>query len=165
MTDKQQKEALGETYLELVSRLDEALLSFDEGLLHLHCRDSVRSFWLQGVSTQSSQSLLSKRFVFEIITFVMFIFDTSSLIIKRSNGRHKNGTQPNGIEAVVGGDKDEIMTEVEEEEADVDDAMTIDMETIDEPSETMTTTASEKPSEIKPSSDSMAAEEGDSRLP
>ncbi|CAN7005643.1 unnamed protein product [Brassica rapa subsp. trilocularis] len=31
MTDKQQKEALGETYLELVSRLDEALLSFDEG--------------------------------------------------------------------------------------------------------------------------------------
>ncbi|WZY80655.1 hypothetical protein YC2023_027039 [Brassica napus] len=59
MTDKQQKEALGETYLELVSRLDEALLSFDEGLLHLHCRDSVRSFWLQGVSTQSSQSLLS----------------------------------------------------------------------------------------------------------
>lgn len=40
------------------------------------------------------------------------------------------------------------------------DAMTIDMETIDEPSETMTTTASEseKPSEIKPSSDSMAAE-------
>ena len=40
------------------------------------------------------------------------------------------------------------MTEVEEEEADVDDAMTIDMETIDEPSETMTTTASEKPSEI-----------------
>ncbi|KAH0931658.1 hypothetical protein HID58_008775 [Brassica napus] len=126
MTDKQQKEALGETYLELVSRLDEALLSFDEGLLHLHCRDSVS---------------------------------------KRSNGRHKNGTQPNGIEAVVGGDKDEIMTEVEEEEADVDDAMTIDMETIDEPSETMTTTASEKPSEIKPSSDSMAAEEGDSRLP
>lgn len=53
---------------------------------------------------------------------------------------------PNGIEAVVGGDKDEIMTEVEE--ADVDDAMTIDMETIDEPSETMTTASeSEKPSE------------------
>lgn len=103
----------------------------------------------------------------------------------------------NGIEA-VGGDKDEIMTEVEE--ADVDDAMTIDMETIDEPSETTTTTASEseKPSETskytffysfnnfpghvlvyrlefliflssldaaEPSSDSMAAEEGDSRLP
>lgn len=52
---------------------------------------------------------------------------------------------PNGIEA-MGGDKDEIMTEVEE--ADVDDAMTIDMETIDEPSETMTTTSeSETPSE------------------
>ncbi|CAN6806129.1 unnamed protein product [Brassica oleracea] len=31
MTDEQQKEALGETYPELVSRLDEALLSFDEG--------------------------------------------------------------------------------------------------------------------------------------
>ena len=55
-----------------------------------------------------------------------------------------NWTQ-NGTEA-VGGDKDEIMTEVEE--ADVDDAMTIDMETIDEPSETMTTASeSEKPSE------------------
>lgn len=53
---------------------------------------------------------------------------------------------PNGIEA-VGGDKDEIMTEVEE--ADVDDAMTIDMETIDEPSETLTTASeTETPSEI-----------------
>lgn len=53
---------------------------------------------------------------------------------------------PNGIEA-VGGDKDEIMTEVEE--ADVDDAMTIDMETIDEPSEIVTTASeSETPNEI-----------------
>lgn len=53
---------------------------------------------------------------------------------------------PNGVEAMGGGDKDEIMTEVEE--ADVDDAMTIDMETIDEPLETMTTTSeSETPSE------------------
>lgn len=52
---------------------------------------------------------------------------------------------PNGIEAMEG-DKDEIMTEVEE--ADVDDTMTIDMETIDEPSETMTITSeSETPSE------------------
>ncbi|CAN6975005.1 unnamed protein product [Brassica oleracea var. botrytis] len=57
-----------------------------------------------------------------------------------TNTAAQNGTQPNGIEAVVGGDKDDIMTEVEKEEADVDDAMTIDMETIDEPSETMTTT-------------------------
>uniref|UniRef100_M4CQ94 Uncharacterized protein n=1 Tax=Brassica campestris TaxID=3711 RepID=M4CQ94_BRACM len=151
MTDKQQKEALGETYLELVSRLDEALLSFDEGLLHLHCRDSI---------------LLAARSIYPKLSKLALSGGANEEPrSKRSNGRHKNGTQPNGIEAVVGGDKDEIMTEGEEEEADVDDAMTIDMETIDEPSETMTTTASEKPSEIKPSSDSMAAEEGDSRLP
>lgn len=52
---------------------------------------------------------------------------------------------PNGVEA-MGGDKDEIMTEVEE--ADVDDAMPVDMETMDEPSEIMNTTSeSEMPSE------------------
>ncbi|KAJ4873771.1 Protein phosphatase 4 core regulatory subunit R2 [Raphanus sativus] len=178
MTDEQQKEALGETYSELVSRLDEALLSFDEGppfTLQRLCEIllAARSIYpkLLKLALALEKNLL-------VTSMLSISTEPQSQTTEETNAATEdtetaaaNGTQANGIEAVVGGDKDEIMTEVEEEEADVDDAMTIDMETIDEPSETMTTTTaseSETSSEItaaKPSSDPMAAEEGDPRLP
>ncbi|KAG2239315.1 hypothetical protein Bca4012_024060 [Brassica carinata] len=172
MTDEQQKEALGETYSQLVTRLDQALLSFDEGppfTLQRLCEIllAARSIYpkLSKLALALEKNLL--------VTSMLSISTDPQLQPTEDASAATENTEPaaanwaqNGIEAVVGGDKDEIMTEVEE--ADVDDAMTIDMETIDEPSETMTTTSeSEKPSETnaaEPSSDSMAAEEGDSRL-
>ncbi|KAJ4901867.1 Protein phosphatase 4 core regulatory subunit R2 [Raphanus sativus] len=48
MTDERQKEALGETYSVLVTRLDEALLSFDEGppfTLQRLCELPHRAYW------------------------------------------------------------------------------------------------------------------------
>ncbi|KAL0843207.1 hypothetical protein Bca101_016452 [Brassica carinata] len=176
MTDEQQKEALGETYPELVSRLDEALLNFDEGppfTLQRLCEILLAA---RSIYPKLSKLALALEKNLSVTSMLSISTDPQSQTTEEANAATEdtetaaaNGIQPNGIEAVVGGDKDEIMTEVEEE-ADVDDAMTIDMETIDEPSETMTTTASEseKPSETtaaEPPSDSMAAEEGDPRLP
>ncbi|ESQ41697.1 hypothetical protein EUTSA_v10014449mg [Eutrema salsugineum] len=172
MTDEQQKEALGETYSELVSRLDEALLSFDEGppfTLQRLCEIllSARSIYpkLSKLALALEKNLL-------VTSMLSISADPQSQTTEDANAATEDtktvaeNWAPNGIEA-IGGDKDEIMTEVEEPE--VDDAMTIDMETFDEPSETMTTASeSETSSEItgaKPSSDSMAAEEGSSRLP
>ncbi|XP_010453887.1 PREDICTED: serine/threonine-protein phosphatase 4 regulatory subunit 2-like [Camelina sativa] len=176
LTDEQQKEALGETFSELVSRLDEALLSFDEG----------PPFTLQRLC----EILLAARTIYPKLSKLSLALEknllvTSMLAISKDpqsqTTEHPNAATtdtntdaanwaPNGIEA-MGGDKDEIMTEVDE--ADVDDAMTIDMETIDEPSETITTTGeSETPGEnttaqqpsdsAQPPSDSISAEEGNS---
>ncbi|KAJ4908255.1 Protein phosphatase 4 core regulatory subunit R2 [Raphanus sativus] len=177
MKDEQQKEALGETYPELVRRLDEALLSFDEGppfTLQRLCEILLAA---RSIYPKLSKLALALEKNLLVTSMLSISTEPQSQTSEETNAATEDtetaaakGTQPNGIEAVVGGDKDEIMTEVEEE-ADVDDAMTIDMETIDEPSETMTTTTaseSETSSEItaaKPSSDPMAAEEGDPRLP
>ncbi|CAH2072554.1 unnamed protein product [Thlaspi arvense] len=135
MTDEQQKEALGETYSALVSRLDEALLSFDEGppfTLQRLCENLLVTSMLSSSLDPQSQTTE----------------DANAAATEDAKTAAANWA-PNGIE-VMGGDKDEIMTEVEE--ADVDDAMTIDMETIDEPSETTTPTMaseeSETPNEI-----------------
>ncbi|KAL1195436.1 hypothetical protein V5N11_030710 [Cardamine amara subsp. amara] len=172
MTVEQQKEALGETYSELVSRLDEALLSFDEGppfTLQRLCEILLAA---RSIYPKLSKLALALEKNLLVTSMLAISTDPQSQTTEDPNAAIA-GTKtaaanwaPNGIEA-MGGDKDEIMTEVEE--ADVDDAMTIDMETIDEPSETMTTSSeSETPSEntaAQPSSDSMTAEEGDSPLP
>ncbi|KAJ0232650.1 Serine/threonine-protein phosphatase 4 regulatory subunit-like protein [Hirschfeldia incana] len=164
MTDEQQKEALGETYSVLVSRLNEALLSFDEGppfTLQRLCEILLAA---RSIYPKLSKLALALEKNLLVTSMLSISTDPQIQTTEDANATTEDTNTPNGIEAVVGGDKDEIMTEVEE--ADVDDAMTIDMETIDEPSETMTTASeSEKPIETKPSSDSMAAEEGDSRLP
>ncbi|KAJ0261087.1 Serine/threonine-protein phosphatase 4 regulatory subunit-like protein [Hirschfeldia incana] len=176
MTDEQQKEALGETYPELVRRLDEALLSFEEGppfSLQRLCEILLAA---RSIYPKLSKLALALEKNLLVISMLSISTEPRSQTNEEENAATEatktaaaNGTRPNGTEEAAGGDKDEIMTEVEEE-ADVDDAMTIDMETTDEPSETMTTMASEseKPSEItaaEPSSDTMAAEEGVPRLP
>ncbi|KAJ4871745.1 Protein phosphatase 4 core regulatory subunit R2 [Raphanus sativus] len=180
MKDEQQKEALGETYPELVRRLDEALLSFDEGppfTLQRLCEILLAA---RSIYPKLSKLALALEKNLLVTSMLSISTEPQSQTTEETNAATEDtetaaakGTRANGIEAVVGSDKDEIMTEVEEEEeADVDDAMTIDMETIDEPSETMKTTKaaseSETSSEItaaKPSPDPMAAEEGDPRLP
>ncbi|XP_048604914.1 serine/threonine-protein phosphatase 4 regulatory subunit 2-like isoform X1 [Brassica napus] len=172
ITDEQQKEALGETYLQLVNRLDEALLNFDEGppfTLQRLCEIllAARSIYpkLSKLALALEKNLLVTSML-SISTDPQLETTENANAATEDTGTAAANWAQNGIEE-AGGDKDEIMTEVEE--ADVDDAMTIDMETIDEPSETTTKASeSEKPSETnaaEPSSDSMAAEEGDSRLP
>ncbi|KAF3536225.1 hypothetical protein F2Q69_00018926 [Brassica cretica] len=172
LTDEQQKKALGETYSQLVNRLDEALLNFDEGppfTLQRLCEIllAARSIYpkLSKLALALEKNLLVTSMLSISTDPQLETTENANATTEDTRSAAANWTQ-NGTEA-VGGDKDEIMTEVEE--ADVDDAMTIDMETIDEPSETMTTASeSEKPSETnaaEPSSDSMAAEEGDSPLP
>ncbi|EOA22387.1 hypothetical protein CARUB_v10003022mg [Capsella rubella] len=171
MTDEQQKEALGETYSELVSRLDEALLSFDEGppfTLQRLCEILLAA---RSIYPKLSKLALALEKNLLVTSMLAISKDPQSQATEDPNATTTDTKTaaadwaPNGTEA-MGGDKDEIMTEVEE--ADVDDAMTIDMEPIGEPSETMTTTSeNETPSEntaAQPSSDSMAADEGDSRL-
>ncbi|XP_056864033.1 uncharacterized protein LOC108850276 [Raphanus sativus] len=160
MTDERQKEALGETYSVLVTRLDEALLSFDEGppfTLQRLCELPHRAYWFiclqhillaaRSIYPKLSKLALALEKTLLVTSMLSISTDPQLQTTEDTNAAATEDTNtPNGIEAVVGGDKDEIMTEVEE--ADVDDTMTIDMETIDEPSETMTTASeSEKPSE------------------
>ncbi|KAH0937034.1 hypothetical protein HID58_004495 [Brassica napus] len=175
ITDEQQKEALGETYLQLgiyIPVVKAALLNFDEGppfTLQRLCEIllAARSIYpkLSKLALALEKNLLVTSML-SISTDPQLETTENANAATEDTGTAAANWAQNGIEE-AGGDKDEIMTEVEE--ADVDDAMTIDMETIDEPSETTTKASeSEKPSETnaaEPSSDSMAAEEGDSRLP
>ncbi|KAL9279729.1 putative protein phosphatase 4 core regulatory subunit R2 [Arabidopsis thaliana] len=172
MTDEQQKEALGEPYSELVSRLDEALLRFDDGppfTLQRLCEILLAA---RSIYPKLSKLALALEKNLLVTSMLAISTEPQSQTTEDPNTATSEtitsaaSCDPNVIDS-MGGDKDEIMTEVEE--ADVDDAMTVDMETIDEPSETMTTTSeSETLSEntaAQPLSDSMVAEEGDSRLP
>ncbi|KFK25931.1 hypothetical protein AALP_AA8G181800 [Arabis alpina] len=184
MTDEQQKEAPGETYSELVSRLDEALLSFDEGppfTLQRLCEILLAA---RSIYPKLSKLALALEKNLLVTSMLAISTDPQSQTTEDANAATEEtktaaaNWATNGVEAMggdkdeirveaMGGDKDEIMTEVEE--ADVDDKMKIDMETIDESSKTMTNmNESETSSEntaAKPSSDSVAAEEGDSQLP
>lgn len=138
MTKDQQFTSLGETFQVLVKRLDDALRSFDEG----------PPFTLQRLC----EILLSARSIYPSLTKLTLALEknllvTSMLTIstdgclpsteQSSNGAHEEcgrtlppmGSAENGVEP-AGEDKDEIMTEVEE--AEVNEDMTIDMESNEE---------------------------------
>ncbi|XP_073142556.1 uncharacterized protein [Henckelia pumila] len=138
MTIDQQFTTLGETFQALVKRLDDALRSFDEG----------PPFTLQRLC----EVLLSAQSIYPRLTKLILALEknllvTSMLTIstdgyppsteQSSNGAHgERGRTPpstnsaeNGVEPAEE-DKDEIMTEVEE--AEVNEDMTIDMESNEE---------------------------------
>lgn len=138
MTTEQQISLLGETFLELVKRLDDAVLSFDEG----------PPFTLQRLC----EILLSTRNIYPKLSKLALALEKNLLVtstltvsndsyppatIQKSNGAYEKPKNPhhqansveNGVEPAVG-DGDEIMAEAEETE--VDEGMTIDMETIEE---------------------------------
>ncbi|CAN8256038.1 unnamed protein product [Cochlearia groenlandica] len=174
MTGEQQKEALGEPYSELVTRLDEALLSFDEGppfTLQRLCEILLAARNIYPKLSKLALALEKNLLVTSMLSISADTQTESQITVETNAAAEDTKTTaanwvPNGTEA-RGDDKDEIMAEVEE--TDVDDAMPIDMETIDEPSETTRTVSeSETPSETtaaEPSSDTVISEEGDSRLP
>ncbi|XVE72035.1 hypothetical protein DITRI_Ditri11bG0006400 [Diplodiscus trichospermus] len=134
MTTEQQNASLGETYLELVTRLDEELHCFTEG----------PPFTLQRIC----EILLAARSIYPNLSKLAFALEKNLLVTSTLTASTKpcpqmmpdpepekandepqpqsnsiqNGTEP------VAGDRDEIMTEVE---ADIDD-MTIDMDAFQE---------------------------------
>ncbi|XP_022852406.1 serine/threonine-protein phosphatase 4 regulatory subunit 2 isoform X2 [Olea europaea var. sylvestris] len=138
MTTEQQISLLGETFSELVKRLDDAVHSFDEG----------PPFTLQRLC----EILLSARNIYPKLSKLALALEKNLLVtstltvssdsyppatIQKSNGAYEKPENPqhqansveNGVEPAVG-DGDEIMAEAEETE--VDEGMTIDMETIEE---------------------------------
>ncbi|KAL3837973.1 hypothetical protein ACJIZ3_022564 [Penstemon smallii] len=138
MTSEQQSSLLGETYQELVKRLDDALHSFDEG----------PPFTLQRLC----EILLSARSIYPKLLKLSLALDknlsvTSTLTVStdlypldttpNTNGAHEGSenAEPqitsveNGVKP-ASGDTDEVMAEVEE--AEVDEEMAMDMETIEE---------------------------------
>ncbi|XP_016451699.1 uncharacterized protein LOC107776329 isoform X2 [Nicotiana tabacum] len=140
MTTEQQQSCLGESFPELVKRLDDALNSFAEG----------PPFTLQRLC----EILLDARNIYSKLSKLALALEknllvTSTLTISsdpNASSNMQNATAPdreetngapilsnsvsNGVEPIASaGDSDEVMTEVEE--AEVEDVMTIDMDTIE----------------------------------
>ncbi|GAV85254.1 PPP4R2 domain-containing protein, partial [Cephalotus follicularis] len=138
MTSEQQSASLGEMYAQLVARLDEALLSFTEGppfTLQRLCEILLAARSIYPSLSKLALALEKNLLVSSTLTICL---DLSPQITvqkpvepDKANGGiqlHSNSEQ-NGVEPMLG-DRDEVMTEVEE--ADIDDDMTIDMESLEE---------------------------------
>lgn len=130
LTIEQQQSSLGESLPELVKRLDDALNSFAEG----------PPFTLQRLC----EILLDARNIYSKLSKLVLALEknllvTSTLTISSNPHTIENATeadretksspvQSNGVEPIASsGDADEVMAEVEETE--VEDVMTIDMDT------------------------------------
>lgn len=143
MTTEEQSASLGETHQELVTRLDEALLSFDEG----------PPFTLQRLceillSAQSIYPKLSKlALALEknlLVTSMLTSCSNQQMMIQESENPEKAGEEvkmqssleQDGIDVVMG---DRDVTVAAMEEADVEEGISADMDTFGEivgPSET-----------------------------
>ncbi|KAK3447439.1 hypothetical protein EUGRSUZ_A02962 [Eucalyptus grandis] len=143
MTTEEQSASLGETHQELVTRLDEALLSFDEG----------PPFTLQRLceillSAQSIYPKLSKlALALEknlLVTSMLTSCSNQQMMIQESENPEKAGEEvkmqssleQEGIDVVMG---DRDVTVAAMEEADVEEGISADMDTFGEivgPSET-----------------------------
>lgn len=135
----EQQSTLGETFPELVKRLDEALHTFIEG----------PPFTLQRIC----EILLDARSIYPNLSKLALALEKNLLVtstlpvssdphLPSSNAKPNESEEPekafeqklssaveNGIEPIAG-DRDEVMVEVEE--ADMNDDMTMDMETFEE---------------------------------
>ncbi|XP_011075813.1 serine/threonine-protein phosphatase 4 regulatory subunit 2 isoform X1 [Sesamum indicum] len=138
MTNEQQIALLGETYQELVKRLDDVLHSFDEGppfTLQRLCEILLAA---RGIYPKLSKLSLALEKNLLVTSTLTISSDPSPLGTEQnSNGSYEGSRSvrpptnsvENGIEPPVR-DKDEIMAEVQE--AEVGEDMTIDMETIED---------------------------------
>ncbi|KAK9272803.1 hypothetical protein L1049_003181 [Liquidambar formosana] len=138
MTSDQQNSALGETFQELVKRLDEVLCSFIEGPPFTLQR--ICEILLTAQSIYPNLSKLALALEKNLLVTSTLTISTDSYppkMIQKPDEPDKGSEEPqlhresvpNGVEPMVG-DRDEIMAEVEE--ADIDDDMTIDMEAFEE---------------------------------
>ncbi|XP_059624962.1 uncharacterized protein LOC132268191 isoform X2 [Cornus florida] len=119
MASDQQISSLGETFPELVKRLDDALYSFVEGppfTLQRLCENLLVTSTLT-ISPDPYPPTMQKS-------------DVPDEGCKEPQLQQSNALQ-NGVEPMVG-DTDEIMSEVEVEVADVNDDMAFDLEALEE---------------------------------
>uniref|UniRef100_A0A5B7BE76 Putative serine/threonine-protein phosphatase 4 regulatory subunit 2-A n=1 Tax=Davidia involucrata TaxID=16924 RepID=A0A5B7BE76_DAVIN len=138
MTSDQQNSTLGEAYSELAKRLDDALQSFAEGppfTLQRLCEILLTAENIYPNLSKLALALEKNLLVTSTLTISTDPYPPT--IVQRPDEPEKGSEEPqlqstsvqNGVEPIVG-DRDEIMTEVEE--VNVDDDMTIDMETFEE---------------------------------
>ncbi|XP_076948876.1 uncharacterized protein LOC143621289 [Bidens hawaiensis] len=149
LTIEEQKISLGETHAELVKRLDDALHSFVDGPPFTLQRLSeiildARSLYPnlsklalaleKNLSVTSTLTISTNPYPPSLITTpngpykVAEDSNPNPSLQLRSDTIMENGAPPEAMET----DRDEIMTEVD---SDVSDAMTMDVETTDKPSE------------------------------
>ncbi|XP_062119813.1 uncharacterized protein LOC133834272 [Humulus lupulus] len=145
MTDEQQNASLGETFIELVKRLDEVLHSFDRGppfTLQRLCEILLNARGIYPNLSKLALALEKNLLVTSMLTISTDPYPQPTAIEpnepenKPENELEKAIEEPkmesisaqNGVEDATG-DKDEVMTEVEE--ADTVDNMTIDMEALE----------------------------------
>ncbi|PON41464.1 Protein phosphatase 4 core regulatory subunit R [Parasponia andersonii] len=137
MTDEQQNASLGETFTELVKRLNEALNSFDQGppfTLQRLCEILLDA---RGVYPNLSKLALALEKNLLVTSMLSISGDPYPQSTIEPNEPEKANEEPemqsssvqNGVEH-MSGDGDEVMAEVEE--ADIDDNMTIDMEAFED---------------------------------
>nr|XP_023920758.1 serine/threonine-protein phosphatase 4 regulatory subunit 2-A-like [Quercus suber] len=137
MTSEEQNASLGETYLELVKRLDEALLGFVEGppfTLQRLCEILLEAQTIYPNLSKLGLALEKNLLVTSMLSKSIDQYPQSTVQkpdepekASKELEAHPNSVQ-NGVEPMVG-DGDEVMTDVE---ADIDDDMTIDMEAFEE---------------------------------
>ncbi|XP_062119807.1 uncharacterized protein LOC133834266 [Humulus lupulus] len=145
MTDEQKNASLGETFIELVKRLDEVLHSFDRGpplTLQRLCEILLNARGIYPNLSKLALALEKNLLVTSMLTISTDPYPQPTTIEpnepenKPENELEKAIEEPkmesisaqNGVEDATG-DKDEVMTEVEE--ADTVDNMTIDMEALE----------------------------------
>lgn len=143
MTTEQQSASLGETHQELVNRLDEALLSFDEGppfTLQRLCEIllSARSIYpkLSKLALALEKNLLVTSMLTSCSNQQMMILDSDNPEKASEECKLQSSLEEDGIDVVMG-DRDEKMAAMEE--ADVDEGISADMDTFGDivaPSET-----------------------------
>lgn len=137
MTSEQQNASLGETYLEVVKRLDEALLGFVEGppfTLQRLCEILLEARSIYPSLSKLALALEKNLLVTSMLAISTDPYPQSTVRnpdepekVSEEPKAHPNSVQ-NGVEPMIG-DRDEVMTDAE---ADIDDDMTIDMEAFEE---------------------------------
>ncbi|XP_061995647.1 uncharacterized protein LOC133713629 [Rosa rugosa] len=137
-TSEQQITTLGETYLELVKRLDEALHGFTEGppfTLQRLCEILLDARSIYPNLSKLALALEKNLLVTSMLTISTDPYPQS--VLQKTDEPEKASEEPklhsdsvqNGVEPMVG-DRDEVMVEVEQ--ADIDDDMAIAMEAFED---------------------------------
>ncbi|XP_009607957.1 uncharacterized protein LOC107769224 isoform X1 [Nicotiana tabacum] len=139
MTTEQQQSCLGESFPELVKRLDDALNSFAEGppfTLQRLCEILLDARNIYSRLSKLALALEKNLLVTSTLTISSDPYASSNMQNATAPDRETKGSPilsnsvSNGAEPIASaGDSDEVMAEVEE--AEVEDVMTIDMDTIE----------------------------------
>ncbi|CAI0475478.1 unnamed protein product [Linum tenue] len=137
MTGEEQKASLGETYPELMKRLDDALLSFDEGPPFTLQRLCEILLTAKSIYPNLSKLALALEKNLLVTSTLTACTDPHPLATQNQDETDKatpiqqqpSHSEQNGVQHPTAADGDEIMADVE---TDIGDEMTIDMEPLEE---------------------------------